>query len=55
MLKTTPKSDNFDESLWDTLQRTNFNISQQKFLSKNVRKLKLIISVRLSVEMEQMN
>ena len=32
MLKDTPKSDNFTESLWDTLERTNINIEKQKIL-----------------------
>tara|TARA_B100001121_G_scaffold306366_1_gene325711 strand:+ start:1285 stop:2319 length:1035 start_codon:yes stop_codon:yes gene_type:complete len=41
MLKTTPKSDNFDESLWDTLERTNFNISQQKILKQKCEEIKI--------------
>ena len=34
MLKDTPKSDNFTESLWDTLERTNIDIEKQKLLKK---------------------
>lgn len=41
MLKSTPKSDNFDESLWDTLDRTNFNIEQQKILKKKCEQTKI--------------
>ena len=29
MLRDTPKSDNFTESLWDTLERTNIDISRK--------------------------
>lgn len=32
MLKETPISDNFTESLWDTLERTNIDIKKQKEL-----------------------
>ena len=32
MLKQTPKSDNFIESLWDTLEKTNITIDNQKIL-----------------------
>ena len=42
MLKKTPKSNNFKESLWDTLERTNFNISQQYELKKYCEKNKII-------------
>jgi sialic acid synthase SpsE len=34
MLKETPKSDNFEESLWDTLKRTNIDIKKQEILKK---------------------
>ena len=34
MLKITPQSDNFKESLWDTLEKTNFDIEKQKILKK---------------------
>ncbi len=42
MLKKTPKSNNFKESLWDTLERTNFNISQQKVLKNFCEKNNII-------------
>ena len=32
MLKQTPKSDNFTESLWNTLEKTNITIDNQKIL-----------------------
>ena len=32
MLKITPQSDNFKETLWDALNRTNFTIEQHKIL-----------------------
>jgi len=32
MLKETPQSDNFDETLWDTLDRTNFTADEHKKL-----------------------
>jgi sialic acid synthase SpsE len=32
MLKETPKSNNFTESLWDTLEKTNITIDNQKIL-----------------------
>ena len=38
MLKEAPQSDNFKDSLWDTLERTNFNISQQKILMEECKK-----------------
>ncbi len=34
MLKKTPKSSNFSESLYDTLNRTNFNTKQHIYLKK---------------------
>lgn len=34
MLKETPKSDNFDESLYDALKRTNFSLDEHKKLKK---------------------
>lgn len=34
MLKQTPRSDNFKESLYDALNRTNLNIKEHKFLKK---------------------
>jgi sialic acid synthase SpsE len=34
MLRTAPQSDNFDEPLWDTLEKTNFSIPQHKQLKK---------------------
>ena len=34
MLKKTPKSSNFDESLYDALDRTNFNTKQHIYLKK---------------------
>ena len=34
MLKKTPKSSNFDDSLYDTLNRTNFNTKQHIYLKK---------------------
>ena len=34
MLKDTPQSDNFKETLWDALERTNFNIEKQKILKE---------------------
>ena len=34
MLKTTPKSTNFSETLYDTLKRTNLNIKEHKYLKK---------------------
>ncbi len=42
MLKTTPKSDNFDESLWDALDRTNFTISEHIELKKYCEQLNII-------------
>ena len=34
MLRKTPISDNFDESLWDTLERTNLTLNEHKRLKK---------------------
>ena len=34
MLKSTPKSSNFSESLYDTLKRTNLSIKEHKYLKK---------------------
>ena len=34
MLREAPQSDNFDESLWDTLERTNLSIEEHKKLKK---------------------
>lgn len=34
MLKETPRSDNFDESLYDALKRTNFSLDEHKQLKK---------------------
>ena len=31
MLKETPQSDNFKETLWEALERTNFDIEKQNF------------------------
>ena len=55
MLKKTPKSNNFKESLWDTLEKTNFNISQQYELKNIVKKIKLLIYVLHSAKMVLMN
>ncbi len=41
MLKVSPKSDNFNESLWDTLERTNFNIKYQKILKEKCEENKI--------------
>ena len=41
MLKITPKSDNFKESLWDTLKKTNIPIEKQKILKKFCEKNKI--------------
>jgi sialic acid synthase SpsE len=41
MLKKTPLSDNFKNSLWDTLKKTNFDINQQKILKENCEKLNI--------------
>jgi sialic acid synthase SpsE len=38
MLKEAPQSDNFKDSLWNTLEKTNFNISQQKILMEECKK-----------------
>ena len=38
MLKYTPRSKNFSESLYDTLKRTNLNIKEHKFLKKYCEK-----------------
>ncbi len=38
MLKKTPKSKNFSESLYDALKRTNFNIKQHIYLKKLCKK-----------------
>ena len=55
MLKETPQSDNFKETLWEALERTNFDIEKQKILKKNVKKIILIIYVHLLVELVQIN
>ena len=34
MLKQTPKSSNFKDSLYETLKRTNLSISEHRFLKK---------------------
>ena len=39
MLKQTPKSSNFKDSLYETLKRTNLSISEHRFL-KNIAKEK---------------
>jgi N,N'-diacetyllegionaminate synthase len=41
MLKVTPKSKNFDESLYDTLDRTNLNIKQHIYLKNYCKKYKI--------------
>lgn len=41
MLKQAPKSDNFKDSLWDTLEKTNFNIAEQKILMEECKRLKI--------------
>lgn len=41
MLKVTPQSDNFDESLWDALERTNFDINQQQILKSFCEQIKI--------------
>ena len=38
MLKETPQSDNFKETLWEALERTNFDIEKQKILKKECKK-----------------
>jgi len=38
MLKETPQSDNFKETLWEALERTNFDIEKQKILKKECEK-----------------
>lgn len=38
MLKSTPKSKNFEESLFDTLKKTNLNIKEHKFLKNYCEK-----------------
>ena len=38
MLKYTPKSNNFSESLYDTLKRTNLSIKEHKYLKKYCEK-----------------
>ena len=38
MLRDTPKSSNFSETLYDTLLRTNLNIKEHKYLKIIVRK-----------------
>ncbi len=38
MLKTTPKSKNFDESLYETLKRTNLSIGEHIYLKKYCKK-----------------
>ena len=38
MLKDTPKSSNFHESLYDALKRTNLNIKEHKYLKKYCEK-----------------
>ncbi len=40
MLKQTPKSSNFKESLYETLKKTNLSISEHKFLKKYCEKKK---------------
>lgn len=42
MLKITPQSDNFKESLWDALDRTNFTIDQHIELKKICESLGII-------------
>lgn len=41
MLKDAPQSDNFKESLWDALERTNFNITKQQELRKYCDQIKI--------------
>ena len=41
MLKITPKSTNFSESLYDTLKRTNLSIKEHKYLKKYCEKKKV--------------
>ena len=41
MLKKTPKSKNFKESLYDALERTNFNIKQHIYLKNFCKKNKI--------------
>ena len=38
MLRETPQSDNFKETLWEALERTNFDIEKQKILKKECEK-----------------
>ncbi len=38
MLRETPQSDNFKETLWEALDRTNFDIEKQKILKKECEK-----------------
>ena len=40
MLKKTPKSKNFSESLYDTLNRTNLSIKEHQFLKNYCEKKK---------------
>lgn len=42
MLKDTPISDNFDDSLWDTLEKTNLTISEHIQLKELCEKLGII-------------
>ena len=39
MLREAPQSDNFEDPLWDTLERTNFSISEHKELMDYCKKL----------------
>jgi N,N'-diacetyllegionaminate synthase len=41
MLKDTPQSSNFDESLYDALKRTNLTIKEHKYLKKYCEKKKI--------------
>ena len=41
MLKSAPISSNFKKNLWDTLNETNFNITQQKILKNFCTKIKI--------------
>ena len=41
MLRDTPKSDNFKETLWEALERTNFSIEKQKILKKECEDLNI--------------
>ena len=41
MLRSAPKSDNFKDDLWTTLDQTNFNLEQHAQLKKFCEKLKI--------------